>query len=65
MIRNFRSDVRPVDEAPLRPSQCPACASPKVTTTTKVVTADTYWRCEACGEIWNAGRRRAASRYFR
>jgi transposase-like protein len=45
------------------PSQCPACRSSDVRTTSKVVTAEAYWRCEACGEVWNDGRRRAADRY--
>jgi transposase-like protein len=35
---------------------CPFCKSPDVTTTNKVVTASTYWRCLACGQIWNPGR---------
>jgi transposase-like protein len=45
------------------PAHCPACRSTEVRTTSKVVTAETYWRCEACGEVWNDGRRRAADRY--
>jgi hypothetical protein len=34
-----------------------------VMTTSKTITASTYWRCEACGEIWNAGRRKPTYRY--
>ena len=43
------------------PSQCPKCRSLEVTTVSKVVTAESYWRCSGCGEVWNAGRRREAS----
>jgi predicted Zn finger-like uncharacterized protein len=45
------------------PSHCPACRSRDVITTSKVVNDTTYWRCSECGEVWNAGRRRAAGRY--
>jgi transposase-like protein len=36
---------------------CPVCRSASVTTTAKHPDADSYWRCERCGEIWNVGRR--------
>jgi ribosomal protein L37AE/L43A len=39
------------------PSHCPGCGSTEVKTSSKVITADCYWRCERCGEVWNAGRR--------
>jgi hypothetical protein len=44
------------------PSACPACQSGDLTTTSKVVNLETYWRCVTCGEVWNV-RRREASRY--
>ena len=44
------------------PQRCPSCRSGDLVTTSKVVSADAYWRCCACGEVWNAGRTRAASR---
>ncbi len=47
-----------------RPTACPSCRSKDLTTTSKTVTASTYWRCLACGEVWNAGRQEAASRYW-
>jgi transposase-like protein len=40
-----------------RPTRCPACGSTDVTTTSKTIGSDTYWRCVPCGEIWNVGRR--------
>jgi hypothetical protein len=50
---------------PVRPpSQCPVCRSVDVTTASKVVSAASYWRCSACGEVWNVGRQRAAGRYI-
>lgn len=45
------------------PAYCPSCRSADVRTTSKVVSAASYWRCEACGEVWNAGRRKEAARY--
>ena len=35
---------------------CPFCHSPNVTTTSKEINVSTYWRCTACGQIWNAAR---------
>jgi hypothetical protein len=51
------------DAAP--PARCPACRSQDVTTTSKVASVDAYWRCGACGEVWNVARHRAGSRYAR
>jgi ribosomal protein L37AE/L43A len=39
---------------------CPFCASDRVSTTSKTLTPSTYWRCDACGDIWNPGRAAAA-----
>ncbi len=50
-------------DAVVAPARCPACRSQHLTTTSKVVNADSYWRCCDCGEVWNAGRHRTASRY--
>jgi len=47
------------------PSRCPACRSQDVKTTSKVASADAYWRCGDCGEVWNVARHRAGSRYAR
>ena len=54
------SPSRPDDTG--TPSRCPSCRSTDLVTTSKVVSADAYWRCCACGEVWNAGRTRTASR---
>ena len=35
---------------------CPFCKSLSVTTTSKAINLSTYWRCTACGQIWNPGR---------
>ncbi|MFN7913960.1 MAG: MJ0042-type zinc finger domain-containing protein [Vicinamibacterales bacterium] len=50
------SRSRQVDEAP-PPEKCPSCGSASIVTTGKIPTADSYWRCDACGEVWNAARR--------
>ena len=49
------SPSRPEDTG--TPSRCPSCRSNDLVTTSKVVSADAYWRCCACGEVWNNGRR--------
>jgi hypothetical protein len=38
------------------------CRSSEIVTTSKAATEASYWRCTACGEVWNVGRRKA-SRY--
>jgi transposase-like protein len=38
------------------PKSCPFCNSVNVRTTSKEVSVLTYWRCAACGQIWNASR---------
>lgn len=50
---------RQADEPMAAPTACPACRSSEVTTTSKVVSSETYWRCVRCGEIWNVARREA------
>jgi transposase-like protein len=47
------------------PASCPVCRSREVTTTSKAASVDAYWRCCACGEVWNVARHRAGSRYAR
>jgi transposase-like protein len=43
-------------EAVVGPNACPFCTSVDVTTTGKTVNDSTYWRCVACGQIWNVNR---------
>jgi len=60
----LRHDHMPgVNEAGDTPKHCPTCRSQDLKTTSKVVNAATYWRCGACGEVWNVGRLREGSRY--
>jgi len=47
---------QPAHDYSVAPKACPFCKSPDVTTTSKQVNVSTYWRCSACGEIWNPGR---------
>jgi ribosomal protein L37AE/L43A len=44
------------ERAPQVPSRCPFCESSRITTNAKVEVATTYWRCEACGQLWHPGR---------
>ena len=43
------------------PVFCPFCRSKDLKTAAKIINESTYWRCIACGEIWNpagCGQRR-------
>lgn len=55
---------RPGQETVRPPTTCPACKSRELTTTSKTVTSASYWRCLTCGEIWNAERLEAGSRFW-
>lgn len=39
------------------PTQCPSCGGQSLVTTAKVPSAESYWRCDGCGEVWNDSRR--------
>ena len=54
--------MNPRDEgkdAPAPPTNCPSCRSRNLTTTAKAIDKNTYWRCLACGEVWNLARRQS------
>ena len=36
---------------------CPRCTSGAVVSTAKNPDNDSYWRCNACGEVWSPARR--------
>ncbi len=57
------SGVRAQPNPAEAPVKCPSCGSRDVVTTSKVVDASSYWRCGACGEVWNIARLREASRF--
>src|SRR5215831_20778878 len=38
------------------PTACPFCYSTAITTASPKATASSYWRCAACGQMWNVGR---------
>ncbi len=44
------------------PTQCPSCGGHSLVTTAKVPSAESYWRCDGCGEVWNDSRRTESSR---
>lgn len=57
MHDRYSTDRTDATERTDAPSECPVCRSSDVKTTSKAVTAESYWRCVACGEVWNVGRR--------
>ena len=65
-MRNTRNtDRHESAEVITPPSACPSCQSADLKTTSKVVTVQTYWRCMACGEVWNVARREINRPTFR
>lgn len=38
------------------PTACPFCRSSEIATSGKVAGDTLYWRCHACGQIWNPKR---------
>jgi hypothetical protein len=49
-----------VEAEPLQPTRCPTCGGRQIVTASKTIDRDTYWRCVACGEVWNRDRCRSA-----
>lgn len=47
------------------PAVCPECRSAAVVTTSKLPDSDSYWRCTACGEVWNPARTGRQVRRYR
>jgi transposase-like protein len=56
------SDRSTSDRAADKAPACPVCRSVAVTTAAKPPDVNSYWRCEACGEVWNVERRRRSPR---
>jgi transposase-like protein len=48
-----------------RPDACPFCRAKAIGTLAKVITTRTYWRCQACGEVWNVANLRSTSKDYR
>jgi predicted Zn finger-like uncharacterized protein len=44
-------------------ASCPTCHSVAIVTTAKSPDADSYWRCTACGDVWNDSRRKTTPQY--
>jgi len=57
------SDPGSQDARVAPPTLCPFCRSNDISTTSKNPDTASYWRCGACGEIWNVERLQQASRY--
>jgi transposase-like protein len=49
------------EPVPTNVTKCPFCESQSVTTTGNALLSSTYWRCQACGEIWNPARQAPAA----
>jgi transposase-like protein len=53
------NDPPPAGGVTAAAERCPVCRSSSVSTTAKNPDENSYWRCDACGEVWNVGRRLA------
>ena len=62
-MNHWKKAPDPVVVPPPAPTSCPYCRSPRIVTTGEKVDASSYWRCQACGEMWNLGRSQAQHRY--
>jgi len=49
------------------PTRCPFCFSAAISAAGKKLSAETYWRCDACSQLWHPDRLRstAPTRYER
>ena len=48
---------------PTAPTACPFCRATTIRSPGEKVDLDAYWRCEACGEMWNLSRMQSLHRY--
>ena len=55
--------VKPTEPEPEPPpTVCPFCRSARISIPNEKVSASTYWRCDACGQMWNVKRHTASLR---
>jgi hypothetical protein len=45
---------------PVTPVTCPFCGAGTIKAASEKVDASSYWRCVACGEMWNLNRMQTA-----
>jgi len=51
--------------AVIAPTSCPFCGAATIKAASQKVDASTYWRCVACGEMWNLNRMQTAPARWR
>ena len=51
------ASIPSIPSAHVARASCPKCRSIDIVTKEKKPAADAYWRCTACGEMWNASRK--------
>jgi transposase-like protein len=61
--RFMMNDHPHADDEVSVPTECPSCHSKDIKAADKVVDASSYWRCGACGDVWNVMRQRPANPY--
>lgn len=50
---NFIGDKQKVTASLDQPPRCPKCRSTETSSAAKRPTANSYWRCLKCGDVWN------------
>ena len=62
MMYSGSLNITPPEPPPFEaPTACPFCHATKIKAAKEKVDVSTYWRCEACGEIWNISRLQSPS----
>jgi transposase-like protein len=59
----MRHSVPEQNEVVQAPGKCPQCGGRQLTTTSKRVDRNSYWRCLSCGEVWNSNRHEPGQRF--
>ncbi len=61
--RQQRAPAEPGAQDGNAPAKCPTCKSASIMTSSKAPDRESYWRCTACGEVWNPSRVRTIPSY--
>lgn len=60
----MKAPPQQADPQPEAPASCPFCHSPNVMTASEKADESAYWRCKACGDMWNVGRLETSTNRF-
>jgi hypothetical protein len=55
-LKDFNSSPSPSSPPPITAPMCPTCGSAATVTAAATPSAESYWRCTKCGDVWNVSR---------